>query len=268
MERLGRNAGGYRGETVEIAAVLSELEAAANAHGWCVEVFHARDGFRWLALRRDTPPQWPEAPCIYLSAGIHGDEPAGPLALLELLRENLWPTGFSFRVCPCLNPPGFALNRRENDAGVDLNRDYRRLQTSEVRAHVEWLRHQPPFGLCLCLHEDWEAKGFYVYEQNPDARPSLAEVIVAAAGRLCPIDLSPVIEGREACHGIIRPNLDPATRPQWPEAFWLIQNKTRQSYTLEAPSDFPLPVRVAALASAARAALHAFAAYQSGPRRG
>lgn len=259
MQPLGRNAGGYRGETVDVAALISDLEAAAAQRGWSVDVFHSRDAFRWLALRRGLPSSAPSAPCIYLSAGIHGDEPAGPLALLELLRENLWPTGFSLHVCPCLNPTGLALNRRENDAGVDLNRDYRHLQTPEVRAHVDWLKAQPPFALSLCLHEDWEARGFYVYELNPDARPSLAETIIAAAGRICPVDLSPLIEGREAHHGIIRPSLDPATRPQWPEAFWLIQNKTRQSYTLEAPSDFPLPMRVAALASATRAALATFA---------
>jgi hypothetical protein len=45
-------------------------------------------------------------------------------------------------------------------------------------------------------------------------------------------------------------------RPQWPEAVYLVtQNKTRLSYTFEAPSDFPLPVRVAALGAAVRAAL-------------
>lgn len=268
MERLGRNSGGYRGETVEVAPLLAELERTAIRHGWSVEIFHERAPFRWLALGRNTPAAPPSAPCLYLSAGIHGDEPAGPLALLELLRENLWPEGFSLRLCPCLNPSGLALNRRENDAGVDLNRDYRHLQTPEVRAHVAWLQAQPPFALCLCLHEDWEARGFYVYELNPDARPSLAETIVATAGRVCPIDLSPVIEGREAHHGIIRPGFDPDARPQWPESFWLVQNKTRQSYTLEAPSDFPLPVRVKALASAARAALSTFAALQAAVGRG
>jgi hypothetical protein len=267
MQRLGRNAGGYRGETIEIAALLSDVEAAAARHGWSVDVFHARGAFRWLALRRDAPATSSPTPCLYLSAGIHGDEPAGPVALLELLRQNLWPGGYSLRICPCLNPAGFALNRRENDAGVDLNRDYRHLQTPEVRAHVEWLKAQPPFALSLCLHEDWEANGFYVYELNPDARPSLAEVIVTAAGRFCPIDLSPLIEGRPAQHGIIRPGFDPAARPQWPEAFWLVQNKTRQSYTLEAPSDFPLAVRVAALAAATRAALSTFAALQAATDR-
>jgi hypothetical protein len=76
-----------------------------------------------------------------------------------------------------------------------------------------------------------------------------------AVAKVCPIDLSPVIEGRDANAGLISPSLDLATRPLWPEAFWLLQNKTRQSYTLEAPSDFPLATRVNALVAAVRAAL-------------
>ena len=44
-------------------------------------------------------------------------------------------------------------------------------------------------------------------------------------------------------------------RPDWPEAFFLLTYKTPLSYTLEAPSDFPLPVRVAALVAGANAAL-------------
>src|SRR6185369_4856534 len=127
------------------------------------------------------------------------------------------------------------------------NRDYLHLHSSEMRAHVAWLERQPPFDACLCLHEDWESHGFYVYELNPEARPSLAEPIVAAAEKVCPIDLSEIIAGRPAKNGIIRPNLDPRSRPQWPEAFWLINHKTRLSYTLEAPSDFPLGTRVNAL---------------------
>ena len=129
------------------------------------------------------------------------------------------------------------------------------MQSAEVRAHVAWLEKQPRFDLCLCLHEDWEAHGFYVYELNPDRQPSLAEAIVARVARVCPLDLSSVIEGREAQGGIIRPNLDPLSRPQWPEAFWLLTHKTRLSYTLEAPSDFPLSVRISALVSGVNAAL-------------
>jgi hypothetical protein len=147
------------------------------------------------------------------------------------------------------------LNRRENEDGVDLNRDYRHLTTAAIRAHVEWLARAPRFDLALCLHEDWESHGFYLYELNPDGVSSHAEAIVQRVAAVCPIDLSAVIEGREADGGIIRVNPDPATRLQWPEAFYLVQHKTRVTYTLEAPSDFPLSTRVAALLEGVKAVL-------------
>jgi murein peptide amidase A len=255
MQRLGNNQGGYRGETIDIRAVLREIQAAARQNGWSASGFHAQDEFSWLALSRSPARPTPHAKRIYLSAGIHGDEPAAPLAALRLLRENQWPAGVELLLCPCLNPTGFVSNRRENAAGIDLNRDYLHLRSPEIRAHVAWLNTQPPFDLCLCLHEDWEAHGFYVYELNPDQKPSLAEAIVAGVSPVCPIDRSEIIEGREARGGIIRPNLDPRTRPQWPEAFWLLTHKTQLSYTLEAPSDFPLGLRVNALVNGVNAAL-------------
>jgi predicted deacylase len=172
-----------------------------------------------------------------------------------LLRENKWPPNAELLFCPCLNPAGFVLNRRENADGRDLNRDYRHLETAEVRAHIAWLERQPRFDVYLCLHEDWESHGFYLYEQNPDAKPSLAEAIVNAVQKMCPIDPSEMIEDRPAENGIIRPNLDPRTRPQWAEAFYLIIHKSRLGYTLEAPSDFPMSARVNALVTGVETAL-------------
>jgi hypothetical protein len=71
------------------------------------------------------------------------------------------------------------------------------------------------------------------------------------------VDTSPVIENWPAENGVIRPNVNPAERPRWPEAIYLMMHKTRQSYTMEAPSDFPLPARVSALTAAVRAVLAA-----------
>ena len=257
MERLGKNHGGYHGETIDIRAVLRDIEIAAQQHGWTSETFGKQGEFNLLALHRQPlstlNPQ--RSTKIYLSTGIHGDEPAGPLAALRLLQENRWPANAELWFCPCLNPMGFVLNRRENADGKDLNRDYRHLETTEVRAHIAWLERQPQFDLCLCLHEDWESQGFYVYELNPENRPSLAETMIARIAEVCPIDPSEIIEDRPAKGGIIRPNLDPRTRPQWAEAFYLIVNKTKLSYTLEAPSDFPLSTRVNALVTGVNAAL-------------
>jgi predicted deacylase len=259
MERLGKNHGGYYGETIDIRAVLGDVETAARQHGWTSEIFHESGGFKSPALHRPSSIRTPHSALrIYISTGIHGDEPAGPLVGLKLLQENKWPANADLWFCPCLNPVGFVLNRRENADGKDLNRDYRHLETAEVRAHIAWLERQPQFDLCLCLHEDWESHGFYVYELNPENRPSLAEAMVARIAEVCPIDQSEIIEDRPARNGIIRPNLDPATRPQWAEAFYLIVNKTRLSYTLEAPSDFPLSTRTAALTEGVGAALEIF----------
>jgi murein peptide amidase A len=257
MERLGRNINGYFGDRIEIQPVLGEVKAAAQNHGWTLEAYLANGQLELFALRRPpaAPPASHPAPRIYISAGIHGDEPAGPLAVRRLLQENQWPAGVDLWLCPCLNPTGFQLNRRENDRGIDLNRQYRHPTAEETVAHAAWLERQPAFDLCLCLHEDWESHGFYIYELNPDHRPSLAEPVVRRVAEVCPIDRSELIEGRPAQGGIIRPSIDPNLRPDWPEAFYLVMHKTRLSYTLEAPSDFPLSARVSGLVVGVNTAL-------------
>lgn len=256
VQKLGKNYGGYHGETIDIRAVLREVATAARWHGWTAEVFHEAGDFKWLALRRRPPsirdPQ--SAIRIYLSTGIHGDEPAGPLAALKLVQENRWPENAAIVLLPCLNPAGFTLNRRENSDGIDLNRDYRNPKSAEAQAHIAWLEQQPRFDLYLCLHEDWESHGFYLYEQNPDSKPSLAQKMIEAVTEVCPVDFSENIEGRPAHGGIIRPIINPQERPDWPEALYLISHKSCQGYTLEASSDFPLAVRVNALVAAVNAA--------------
>jgi protein MpaA len=254
MKPQGLNKGGYAGETIDIPRVLADIRQMAESSKWEIQELPGGQNRPLLTLHRAVSKP---SKRVYISTGIHGDEPAGPPAVQQLIRDNAWPSSFELWICPCLNPTGFPANRRENAEGADLNRDYRHLRSSEIRAHVAWLEKLPEFDLSLCLHEDWEAKGFYVYELNPEQRPSLAEPMVNAVAKVCPIDHSPVIEGRDAHCGIIRPNLDPNSRPEWPESFYLIQNKTRLSYTIEAPSDFYLPMRVAALVTATRTALAA-----------
>jgi len=261
IQRLGKNINGYFGERIDIARALGDCLLAAQRHGWSFEEIPVPLKPSLLTFWRTAAPSAGNIESghrqknIYISAGIHGDEPAGPLALRDLLQENHWPSDVSLWVCPCLNPSGFELNQRENAEGLDLNRQYLRPSANETKAHMAWLMCQPSFDLCLCLHEDWESHGFYLYELNPEARPSLARIILTKVAEVCPIDESELIEGRVAQGGLIRPSVDPGSRPQWPEAFFLLKHKTRLSYTLEAPSDFPLSIRVAALVQGVKAAL-------------
>ena len=217
-----------------------------------METFGDAGGFPLLALTKRTTGLLPR---IYLSAGIHGDEPAAPLAMLSLLEGGEFDQRAVWFLCPMLNPVGLSLGTRGNADGIDLNRDYRHLESGEVAAHVGWLRRQPNFDLAICLHEDWETGGFYLYELNPENQPSLAAPMIDAVSKTCPIETSPVIDGRDAVGGIIRPASNPYEREQWPEALYLQANHTRLSYTLETPSSRLLEVRVAALRAAVLRAL-------------
>ena len=249
---LGKNRGGYCGETIDIDLVLQELHEVAEKRGWQSECFFQSSSLRLRAYHRKTVAPRKR---IYISAGIHGDEPAAPLAVLALVKQDQWPDSMDVWLCPCLNPVGFELNRRENADQVDLNRDYRNSQSPEIRAHINLLKRCPQFDRAGILHEDWEARGFYLYELNPDNRPSVSRKIVQRVSQICPIDTSTAIDGFDASDGVIRPKIDPEERKQWPEAIFLNTNNTREGYTLEAPSDYPLPVRVEALVAGVMAVL-------------
>jgi protein MpaA len=232
---------------------LPRVEAAARSQGFRIERFGEVAGHPLLALTKRTPGPRPR---IYLSAGIHGDEPAPPLALLELLERGVLDSRAVWFLCPLLNPIGFTRRTRENAEGLDLNRDYKALRSFEIQAHARWLQHQPNFDLVMCVHEDWESKGYYLYELNPTDRPSLAGAMIAAVEKVCPIETARVIDGREISErAIIRPVADPLLRELWPESIYLRAHHTTLSYTVESPSSLPLTQRVAAHCAAIETAI-------------
>jgi murein peptide amidase A len=233
--------------------LAARFESAGRGAGFRIACFGEIAGYPLLALTKRTPGPRPR---VYLSAGIHGDEPAPPLTLLEMLEGGQFDERANWFICPLLNPIGFTLGTRENARALDLNRDYKDLRSSEITAHVAWLRRQPNFDLVLCVHEDWESTGYYLYELNPLDRSSLAQPMIEAVAPVCPIDQNQIIDGREiSATGIIRPAGDPLTRETWPEAIYLRAHHTTLSYTLESPSAFPLAQRVAAHRAALETAL-------------
>ncbi len=252
---------------------LARCETLARQRGFRVESygevapparFAGVPALPLLALtRRRAGPR----PRIYVSAGIHGDEPAGSEALLQLMNEGVFDDRATWLLAPLLNPAAFLLGTRENAESIDLNRDYLAPKSDEVAAHVRWLQRQPPFDLALCLHEDWEATGFYLYELNPHERDSLADAFLEGARRHLEIDPATVIDGRPVTlPGILRPDLDPRTRDLWAEAIYLRVHHTSLCYTLETPSGFPLAPRVSAHVAAVRRALEVFFASREATR--
>ncbi len=204
-------------------------------------------------------------PTIYLSAGIHGDEPAGPLALLELIRDGALGPNLNWVLCPALNPTGLAVGTRENAEGEDLNRDYWIRKNPEIASHVAWLRSRRVPDLFISLHEDWETTGFYFYEINccQDC-PERARSILEAVGPWFPPEPNSLIDGHEVRDpGWIYHEPEADMPESWPEAIFLAKLGCPVSFTFETPSSAELATRVAAHAAGVRAALSHLAPSQS-----
>jgi len=134
-----------------VITLAGQFADAGRAAGFRVERYGESEGCPLFALTRRTPGPRPR---LYLSTGIHGDEPAPPLALLRLIERGFFDRRAHWFLCPLINPAGLARGTRENADGLDLNRDYKDCRSAEIRAHIAWLERQPPFDFTMCLHED------------------------------------------------------------------------------------------------------------------
>jgi hypothetical protein len=231
---------------------LSAFGRAAEAAGFQEMKLAETDAGPLLVWERPV-----EGPRVYLSAGIHGDEPAGPLALLKLMEEKAFGAEIHWSICPALNPTGLESGTRENAAGVDLNRDYWVRSTPEVQAHAAWLASRGIPELFISLHEDWEANGFYFYEINlGEDHPERARGIIEAVRPWFPPDAGEWIDGHlPRGEGWIFHAAEADVPEGWPEAIYIAKQGCPLSFTFETPSDEPLGLRVAAQCAAVRAAL-------------
>jgi murein peptide amidase A len=118
-----------------------------------------------------------DLPAVYLSAGVHGDEPAGVLALLDVAEQQRFDARFSYRIWPCTNPTGFDAGTRESADGIDINRTFGRGGGSPEAKAIVTANRDRKFVLALDLHEDDETRTSYAYEYGP---PGIGEAIVGA----------------------------------------------------------------------------------------
>ncbi len=220
----------------------NSFRETAEASGWVATSLTELVGGNVVAWEKPG-----NGPRVYLSAGIHGDEPAGPLALLALMNEGFFTTDFHWFLCPALNPTGLSANTRENAAGVDLNRDYWLRSSCEVASHIAWLDTMPTPDLFISLHEDWETRGFYFYEINlKEDQPQRAQRILDAARPWFLSEPGPMIDGHDVReNGWIYHAADPDLPEGWPEAIYLAKLGCPLSFTFETPSHAPLQNRVA-----------------------
>ena len=184
---------------------------------------------------------------IYMSAAIHGDEPASSEALIAWAEKHTRRLAkLPVLLFPALNPWGLIHNERRDADGTDLNRLFHR-DDHPVIAAIKRVVGQRQFAVALMLHEDYDAEGYYAYEVKRE-RPFWGEALLKVAGRFIAIDMRAKIDGRTSRAGLIRRRFQKALflKMGYPEAIWLHECHARRSLTVESPSEFALERRVRA----------------------
>jgi len=223
--------------------LIRRWRKVAKTAGMRLRKFSKAGGYDLYALEHTRAGK--DAPTLYFSAAIHGDEAASAEGLIcwaEKNRDHL--KDWNFLIFPCLNPWGLVANCRLDSEGRDLNRLFHDDSVPQIAAHRKLLGKRR-FDLAITLHEDYDAPGFYLYEV-PGPKPYWGELITRSVRRHLPIDTRRKIEGRAASDGIVRRSIKPDLMPMWPEAFVLYFAHCPRVFTVETPSEFHFDDRVAA----------------------
>ena len=138
---------------------------------------------------------------VHIQANVHAGEVEGKEACLVLLREFAlgqhadWLKSMVFLIAPIYNADGnekFGNNRgrqngpingegtRANAQGLNINRDYMKLDTPEARAFVKlWNDYDPQIGFDLHT-SDGSYHGYYLTYSpplNPDTSPTIMKIM-------------------------------------------------------------------------------------------
>lgn len=201
---------------------------------------------------------------VFLSAGIHGDEPAGVYALLSFLENHFekYEDRLNFFAIPCLNPFGFELDTRKNLCNIDLNRDFHsNAQEQEAIIAKNMLeQHARAYIFSLDMHEDptdkpalgFELKDnvreFYMYEISPSKESSMGHKIIAELEKQgVPVAKQEKIYYDFNDNGLVwRQSPENRLNDQSSEFFAYLQRYTDYSFIIETPTFWTVEKRIEA----------------------
>lgn len=180
-----------------------------------------------------------------LFTGIHGDEPAGPMAVAMLLgrlvREPGIAAGYHLTTYPLINVDGLRAGTRGDCDGIDLNREFWRGSARPVVRLLEQEIRAARFQGIIALHADDTCEGLYGYAHGRLLNEELLRPALRASGQHLPMDRRPLIDGFAADAGVIHfcfPGVLSAPPDQHPAPFDII---------LETPAKAPDALQAAAM---------------------
>jgi protein MpaA len=189
---------------------------------------------------------------IGIFAAIHGDEPAGALAAVELVseftREPEFIENFLLQIYPVCNPTGFEDSTRHSRRGKDLNREFWKSSTEpEIEILERELRTQRFSGI-IQLHADDTSEGLYGFVRGHTLTENLLRPALAEAGKILPRNVNATIDGFAARDGIIYTSYEGILAAP-------MQSEPPFEIIFETPHHAPMDLQVEALAVAVRTIL-------------
>lgn len=223
------------------------LEAVASRRRFSLQALGSAGGEPLLLLRCGgasdaTPP-------LLVVSGFHGEEPAGPWAVLEFL-ESASPELLSaarLTVLPLVNVTGFSKGTRFNAWGENPNRGYLGIAgenpSREGRIlldHQDLLVPAAQEGLLTC-HEDVLLSHAYLYSLERAETPGeLTRALLAANVEHFPLHPDGLVDGCAVNGGIVFNHYDGSFES------WLMSHGIAYAACVETPGQQPIARRIAA----------------------
>jgi hypothetical protein len=204
----------------------------------------------WMGHR---PAAQADAPRVMITAGFHGEEPAGPWGVLALLQDA--PDALLDRVhlslLPLVNCTGFAKGLRLNARGENPNRgfgahagnDHLSAEGALLVQHASQLLPAARDGL-YCGHEHLEESHTYLYTFEPHRPPGpFSHGLIATAGQWFPVAPDGDLEGDTVVGGLVHNKYDGSFES------WFSEQGTSVAVCAETPGMQPFDQRVQAQAA-------------------
>lgn len=204
--------GPHRPRRRSLAAVIAPLQELAQSSPHCLasslgDFRHGNDSYSLTRFIFDGTSNGGDPIRLGVFAGIHGDEPAGTLALARFLRDLAktpeLAAGYRIYAYPICNPTGFEDNTRHSRQGKDLNREFWRASNEPEVYLLEQELWTHGFHGIVSLHSDDTSEGLYGFVNGPDLSKDLLEPALWAAEKFLHRNTRAVIDGFRARRGLI-----------------------------------------------------------------
>jgi len=187
-----------------IEALISPLKSVAQLQFEALGQFgdnYSLPKFIYRDLKSSDPIR------IGIFAAIHGDEPAGALAVVEFLKQLAADpelgADYVIHAYPVCNPTGFEDGTRFSRSGYDLNREFWKNSSQPEVQLLEKELHVRQFNGIIQLHADDTSDGLYGFVRGHTLTEHILRPALLESGKILPRNVNAQIDGFAARDGII-----------------------------------------------------------------